>query len=222
MCDPMFGFVAHKKRYMRGVKFGDTQMTVNAFFVASSMFAVTRAVPLKDLAPERPTQSVLAPVIMLSVLGQFVVHVTALSWMVAVASERSPPPPFDPEADPESEEGKFKVSLLNTTVYLVTWGFQIATIFVNYNGVPFMQPLHKNLALSRSVCLFGIVALFAASGVSSGFSNFLELEPDIPMAFRAQLIACMALDVGAAWTVDVAIRAAFPLASSTKLVNVHS
>jgi len=206
---------------MRGVKFGDTQMTVNAFFVASSMFAVTRATPLKDLAPQRPTQSVLAPVVMLSVLGQFVVHVTALSWMVASASERSPPPPFDPEADPDSEEGKFKVSLLNTTVYLVTWGFQIATIFVNYNGVPFMQPLRKNVALYRSVFLFAGVALVAASGVSSSFGDFLDLEPEIPFAFRVQIVACMALDVCAAWAVDAGVRSAFPLAFQSKVLHMR-
>lgn len=203
--------------YLRGVKFGDTQLTFNAFFVASSMFAVTRSDPLKHLAPQRPADSVLAPNVLLSILAQFALHVTILSYMVDAACTLQPPEPFDPEADPESEEGKFKVSLLNTTVYLITWGFTIATIFVNYNGFPFMHTFWQNVALKRSVTLFGAVALFAASGVSPGFCEFLELVPDIPLEFRVKLVGCMVFDVAAAWVVDAAVQAAFPLSSTCKM-----
>jgi cation-transporting ATPase 13A1 len=203
--------------YLRGVKFGDTQLTFNAFFVAMSMFAVTRSNPLKHLAPQRPADSVLAPNVILSILVQFALHVATLSYMVDAACTLDPPAPFDPEADPESEEGKFTVSLLNTTVYLITWGFTISTIVVNYNGFPFMQTFWQNVALKRSVLLFGAVALFAASGVSPSFCEFLELVPDVPLDFRLKLVYAMVFDVVAAWALDTAVQSAFPLASASKV-----
>jgi len=65
--------------------------------------------------------------------GQFAIHIYALVNLTALAEALQPLPEFDPENEDQKE---FKVNLVNSAVYLLLWGMQVTTIFVNYNGVP--------------------------------------------------------------------------------------
>ena len=56
--------------YLKGIKFGDFQLTFNALFVASTMFMVSRSMPLEKLAPHRPTASVMQPYVLMSIMGK--------------------------------------------------------------------------------------------------------------------------------------------------------
>lgn len=63
----------------------------------------------------------------------------------------------------EKEEDKeFKVHLVNTSVYLLLYGMQLTTIFVNYNGEPFMASFANNTGLRRSVTFFGMIGTSSA------------------------------------------------------------
>ena len=56
----------------------DTQATASGLVTAVLFLFVSFAQPLSKLAPQRPPSSVLAPSVLLSITGQFGVHLNTL------------------------------------------------------------------------------------------------------------------------------------------------
>jgi cation-transporting ATPase 13A1 len=83
---------------------------------------------LKTLARERPLPNIFNLYTLISVLGQFAVHLTALIYVVNEAHKRIPPK-SDEFADLEAE---FTPNLVNSCVYIMSVTLQIATFAVNY------------------------------------------------------------------------------------------
>lgn len=83
---------------------------------------------MKTLARERPLPNIFNLYTLLSVLGQFAIHLTALIYVVNEAHKRIPPKLVE-FADLEAE---FSPNLVNSTVYIMSVTLQIATFAVNY------------------------------------------------------------------------------------------
>lgn len=61
--------------YLHGVKQGDQQMTISGFAIAGFFLFISRAQPLKKLAPQRPRSRIFSPHLIGSVVLQAAVHV---------------------------------------------------------------------------------------------------------------------------------------------------
>ncbi len=83
---------------------------------------------MKTLARERPLPNIFNLYTLISVLGQFAVHLTALIFVVNEAHKRIPPK-SEEFADLEVE---FSPNLVNSCVYIMSVTLQIATFAVNY------------------------------------------------------------------------------------------
>lgn len=61
--------------YLHGVKQGDQQMTISGFAIAGFFLCISRAQPLKKLAPQRPRSRIFSPHLIGSVVLQAAIHV---------------------------------------------------------------------------------------------------------------------------------------------------
>jgi len=174
-----------------GVKFGDTQMTVNGLGLALCFLFLSRSAPLQDLSPLRPESRVFSPYILLSIAGQFAVNLWALIRAVQLAHEADPSlrtAPVDLESD-------FKPSLLNTVVFLVAAPAGLVTFGTNYQGPPWMTGLteHRPLALVLG-CLLLLQCLLLSEAAPS-INTWMELVPLPPGNLRPGLARTLALNV---------------------------
>jgi cation-transporting ATPase 13A1 len=64
--------------YLHGVKTGDTQATAAGMVLTVFFMCISWAKPLKRLAPEQPRTSVFNAPLLISVFGQFLIHLTTL------------------------------------------------------------------------------------------------------------------------------------------------
>jgi cation-transporting ATPase 13A1 len=207
--------------YVMGLKQGDTQMTCMGLVVAGFFFCLSRCVssayvfsclrvmfscewpvcrakPLQELSSQRPPSSVFALSTMLSILGQFVVHLTCLRMATALCHSREG---TDMLMTPDAE---FRPNVVNTVIFLlsacmqVTTGAilslefsctrattrQVNTFVVNYRGRPFMEGLHENVALWRGAQLCYLVLLMAAMEWFQPLNAALELSRLPSTSFR--------------------------------------
>ncbi|CAF3962733.1 unnamed protein product [Adineta steineri] len=160
--------------YLDGIKFSDGQHTLQGLLLAGCFLFISRSKPLKTLARERPLPNIFNLYTLISVLGQFAIHLTALVYVVNEAHKRIPPK-SDEFADLEAE---FTPNLVNSTVYIMSITLQIATFAVNYQGYPFMESLRSNKPLLYSI-------IFSFSLVISLIFNLL---PQLTEQFQIVLI----------------------------------
>ena len=72
--------------YLHGVKQGDTQMTYVGIVVAALFYLASQASPQEVLAPQRPPSRLFCPSVVLSILGQFLVHVGCLAYVLQLCA----------------------------------------------------------------------------------------------------------------------------------------
>ena len=176
---------------LEGIKFGEIQATVGGLAIAMFFAFLSFSKPLEKLSAERPHTSVFSAYMLLSIAGQFALHLYTIMAAVALAQ------PFavgasvgavsaDAGADAaavaaaaeaRSPDGKFAPSVLNSVVFLVAQSTTVATFAVNYSGRPFMQSLRENKALFRALAAVALFIAACALNVSHDLLELCELVP---------------------------------------------
>jgi cation-transporting ATPase 13A1 len=82
--------------------------------------------------------------VLLSILGQFAMHILFLVTAVNEASKHMPEECIQPDSD-------FHPNLVNTDSYMVNMMIQVATFAVNYMGHPSKQSISENKPLISSM-----------------------------------------------------------------------
>jgi cation-transporting ATPase 13A1 len=182
--------------YLDGVKYGDTQMTAMGMLGSISFMSVSRSKPLDRLSSVRPLTSIFHPALFISLLGQFVIHLSTMVLAVYSAKQHLPP-------DHEVElDGQFKPGILNTVVFLVANVQQVTVFVVNLQGRPFMTGLTENRPLLWSlVCTFILTFMFASESLP-GLNKYFQLVPFPDDAFRDFILKILMIDVGASFFLD--------------------
>jgi cation-transporting ATPase 13A1 len=113
--------------YLDGIKYGDSQMTLQGFLLAGCFLFLSWGKPIQKLSRERPQTNIFNWYIFLSVMGQFAVHIVALVFVVAEAKILLPP-----DWKPDLDSTDFKPNMLNTAVFLISLAMQVSTFLINY------------------------------------------------------------------------------------------
>ena len=158
--------------HLNGVKQGDQQLTIVGMGIAMCFFFVSRATPMKKLSKLRPPPRLFCGQVLISILGQFVIHLSVLIVGVDACN------PFVDRKDPAMEpDAAFAPNVINSVVFLLSMTMQINTFAVNYRGHPFMQSLRENTMLWRSICASHFLILLAATEIFPPVNDMLELAP---------------------------------------------
>lgn len=179
--------------YLEGVKWGDSQMTIASLSIAMFFLFLSRSEPLQTLSRERPHRRLFSPYMLLSVLGQFAIHMFVLLYSINLSN------PFRPmEEEHRSPDATFKPNVLNTVVFLVSTTQTAVTFAANYRGRPFMLSLSENRPLYNCIMLNLLLMFGLASEVAPGLNAQLELHPlpneGAAAGFRTQLLGLLVLD----------------------------
>ncbi|OZJ03060.1 hypothetical protein BZG36_03788 [Bifiguratus adelaidae] len=187
--------------YLDGIKFGDWQVTISGMLMTVCFLCLSRAKPIEKLSKERPQSNIFNAYIVLSVLGQFAVHIISLVYINALAKKWEIPKDVD-------LEGEFEPTLLNSAVYLVKLSMEVSTFAINYQGAPFRERLQDNKTLYYGIVSVGAIAFVAATEMFPEFNEGLKLVA-FPEPFKQKLIWTMMLDFGLAYGIELVTKALF-------------
>lgn len=183
--------------YLRGLKQGDTQMTATGLVIAALFFFLSQAKPVPGIAAQRPTSSIFAKAVVLSLLGQFIVHFASLLAVLFICEQYVAKDDFSLSAD-----GKFQPNVVNSAVFLLSALMQINNFVVNYRGHPFTQSIFENVYLWRSVQVLYGVLLVVAGGQLEPLNDLLQMAPFPSPEFQAYLLGILVFNFGACYTVE--------------------
>lgn len=190
--------------YIDGVKFSDTQATMQGIFVAACFLFITRSKPLKTLSKVAPLPNIFNFYTISTILTQFAVHFGALYYLTSEASALAPPRVGKVKLyiDMDNEEKtKYDPNIVSSTVYIICISLQVATIAVNYKGHPFMESLRANRMLMCAIGASAALVLFLTTGAVPGLTQFFEIV-DFPANFRMTLLAVLVVDIVGAFALD--------------------
>ncbi|KAI5191659.1 manganese-transporting P-type ATPase [Nematocida sp. AWRm77] len=166
-----------------GVKYGDFQMTAAGVLSSLSFAFFGKSRPLPRLSREKPVAKIFSPYIVVSVVFQTLVHVSAfyLVYLGVLKYEKI------------TLHDKFSPSIANTSMFLLSLGLQVTTLIVNYVGRPFRENLTENTKLLSSLLVsVGLVVLCTLEVVPE-LNEKMELAA-IPGDIKARLLSVMGAD----------------------------
>ncbi|KAH3794144.1 endoplasmic reticulum transmembrane helix translocase-like [Dreissena polymorpha] len=181
--------------FLEGVKFSDTQATMQGLLLAGCFLFISRSKPLKYLSKQRPLPNIFNFYTIVTVLSQFAVHFVSLVYLVQSAQLISP------REGKVDLEAKFAPNLLNTTVYIISMSLQVSTFAVNYKGEPFMESLINNRPMLYSISISGGAIIAMASGLLPEANEYFELV-QLPTEFRNTVMAVVIADIVGAFVID--------------------
>eukprot|EP00401_Gymnodinium_catenatum_P001329 CAMPEP_0117554754 /NCGR_PEP_ID=MMETSP0784-20121206/50919_1 /TAXON_ID=39447 /ORGANISM="" /LENGTH=1002 /DNA_ID=CAMNT_0005351933 /DNA_START=110 /DNA_END=3117 /DNA_ORIENTATION=+ len=183
-----------------GVKLGDGQTAVESTFTSLCFFLVSRAAPAKNLAKQRPTGSVFAWHVMVTLVIQLAVHMSVLMYGWKLANS------YRSQDFKRDLEGEFKPNLTNTVVFQLMAAMHASSFLANYEGHPFMQPLRSNKSLVYALLLY-ISTIFATTfEVVPELNTYLSLVESPNEDFRQQLTILVAVDISFAVCLPMAVN----------------
>lgn len=188
--------------YLDGVKLGDVQATISGIFTAAFFLFISHASPLPTLSAARPHPNIFCAYVLLSLLGQFAVHIFFLISAVNEAQKYMPEECIEPDSE-------FHPNLVNTVSYMVNMMIQVATFAVNYMGHPFNQSISENkpflCALLAAVGFFVVIA----SDMFRDLNDYLKLVP-LPEALQRKILTWAFLMFLTCFGWERMLRWAFP------------
>ncbi|ORY07354.1 hypothetical protein K493DRAFT_310267 [Basidiobolus meristosporus CBS 931.73] len=187
--------------YLDGVKFGDYQATISGVLMSVCFLCISRAKPLEQLSKERPQANIFNFYILLSVLGQFAVHIISLIYITYLSKTYE-------EQKPVNLDGDFEPNLLNSGVYLIYLSMQVSTFAINYQGYPFRESLQDNKMMYYGLVTVGGIAVVAATEFVDELNSWLQLVP-FPFPFKLRLVATLFLDFGVSYAIEVVTKRFF-------------
>jgi len=168
---------------------------MGGLLLAACFLFISRSKPLTSLSKQRPLPNIFNVYTILTVLGQFAVHLSCLVFLVQQAYLREPREEF-----PDLEK-EFAPNLLNSTVYIISMFLQVSTFAINYRGHPFMESLTENRSLLYSLAGAGGFVVMLALGWLPEFSEQFSVV-DFPAEYRSILVQVLAVDAAAAFLID--------------------
>lgn len=175
--------------YMFGVKNGDQQLTIVGLGIAMFFLFLSHAKPAKRLSATRPPSGVFCWPVLLSIFGQFGIHLWILSSGLLMAE-----PFVDPNDPAMHPDGKFSPNVVNSIMFLLSAVMQVTTFVANYRGHPFMQSFWSHKLLSRSSIVAYVVLFLAVSEWAPWLNVMLELVPLPSSDVKQRLFFLMAGD----------------------------
>ena len=187
--------------YLRGLKQGDIQMTATGLVTAGLFFFLSQAKPMEAISPARPPPSVFSPSVLVSVLGQFVVHMASLLYTLHICEEY-----IQPDDLTMSTDGKFYPNIINSAMFLLSATMQVNNFVVNYRGHPFTQSITENKYLWRSVQGIYAALVIVAGGQLEPINDLLQLSAFPNPTFQATLLGTLGLNFAASFVVEKVAR----------------
>jgi len=188
--------------YLDGIKFSDSQATLQGILLAGCFLFISRSKPLTTLSRERPLPNIFNLYTISTVLMQFAIHFCSLVYVVQEAYLLTPK---EKEVDLEK---KFQPSLVNSVVYIISMSMQVATFAVNYRGRPFMESLFENKPLFYSISISIVSLLGLLLGLMPEISDKFEIVP-FPPEFQSRFCQVVVADFISAWLIDRILRFLF-------------
>ena len=191
-----------------GVKIGDAQATIAGVFTAAFFLFLSQARPLAKLSAERPHPHVFSAYVLLSIIGQFVLHLAFLILAVEWSRKYMPEECIEPDSP-------FAPNLVNTVAFSVRCLLQLFTFAVNYVGHPFNESIAENKPFRTA--LFGASAFFVvvASDLVRPLNDSLSLVP-LPAPMALSLLPAAALVLALCFLWERLLRWLFPAPGPTR------
>ncbi|CAA9986390.1 cation transporting ATPase, putative [Plasmodium knowlesi strain H] len=183
-----------------GVKLSDAQTTVISLLYTSLIVLISKTAPLKNISNYSPPNSLFNISVMSSLISQVFVHFSILiyGWKLACSYRESD---YIPDL-----KGDFSPNLVNTCIYYLIYCINLSIFSCNYEGLPFMTPIHKNKEI---VYIFGInfIFLFALVMNIIPYLNYFFSLVSFPNAhLQFVFLSLMILDVVAPYLICGFIR----------------
>jgi len=203
--------------YVKGIKFSDSQATLQGLLLAASFLFISRSKPLKVLSKQRPLPNIFNIYTISTVLLQFIIHFFSLVYLVQEAGVYADDNSMNTSLSSnesllsnesavvldstDSDVDEFKPNVVNSAVFIISMALQICTFSVNYRGRPFMENLIENKPLLYSTLGTIIIILCLSVGIIKGLNEHFEIV-QFPYEFRVILIAVLVLDCFGSYIVD--------------------
>ncbi|EUD65340.1 hypothetical protein C922_04283 [Plasmodium inui San Antonio 1] len=134
-----------------GVKLSDAQTTIISLLYTSLIVLISKTAPLKDISNYSPPNSLFNISVMSSLIFQVFIHFSILiyGWKLACSYRQAD---YIPDL-----KGDFSPNLVNTCIYYLIYCINLSIFSCNYEGLPFMTPIHKNKEI---VYIFAVNFIF--------------------------------------------------------------
>lgn len=205
---------------LHNARSSERQMMLSSWLLMSAGLSFSYSSPINKMHPLRPLSSLFHPSVILSTLGQALIHILCMTLAVRWATEAMGPEKLNElteffkrvkESDYDRYENcadddfmcqfqsywmaPFMPNLLNSTVFLVETSQMISVYFTNYKGRPWMKGLLENHTLFLSIFLCIGSVIFAAWEFSPQINDMLQLTPFPDDAYRYRVLLLVFLSI---------------------------